>query len=456
METPGTPAYVAVINDGGSYANAQYTYVNVPTVTGVSPNQGTVILALGTSVTLTGTHFTPSSTVNFGTVAAASVTYESSTQITAVAPAYSVAGAADVTVANAGVTSSTTTADKFTYVPSVSQVAFNSDFTSGGNVADIVGNGFTSNTQVYFGTQAASQVNVISPTEVQATDPGNSTTGAVPVEVTAGGSTVAGGQYAYLALPAALAAPGALPSGSSTTQQLIWDIQMELHNLGWRANSSAAAYLDNPDTLLVSLVVAALNSGGVTAYNQLWSIANTSTVLTSALLKEGSSFGGGVGSTSTTDTNTSGGTAGGPNGCRAGTLYDTYQYTGPFNAKVVQLQISNSGWCWQNGNIIQNGWQAPQYWVASVVGLSPVCWENEWPGSGAAETGIDVSAAWSHAYAAGVWGFGAHYGSNHNFLCVNGAHFLDPSDDWQHVQLRVAAGGYWDDYDDWHGVPGSL
>ena len=70
-------------------ASDQFTYVAVPTVSGVSPNTGST--AGGTSVTITGTGFISGATVAFGSTAASSVTIISATQITATSPAESAA-----------------------------------------------------------------------------------------------------------------------------------------------------------------------------------------------------------------------------------------------------------------------------------------------------------------------------------------------------------------------------
>ena len=65
-------------------------------------------------MTISGTNFTGATAVNFGVTAATSFTVNGATQITASAPAGS--GQVDVTVHTAGGTSSTTAADRFTYI----------------------------------------------------------------------------------------------------------------------------------------------------------------------------------------------------------------------------------------------------------------------------------------------------------------------------------------------------
>jgi hypothetical protein len=84
-----------------------------PTITSISPTKGST--AGGTSVTITGTAFTGTTVVNFGTTAATSFTFNSATLITATSPADS-AGTVDITVTTAGGTSATSTTDQYTYI----------------------------------------------------------------------------------------------------------------------------------------------------------------------------------------------------------------------------------------------------------------------------------------------------------------------------------------------------
>lgn len=77
---------------------------NPPTVTGISPNNGSV--AGGTSVTITGTAFTYATAVTIGGVACTGITIVSDTEITATTPAGSV-GTDDVVVTNPGGTGGT-------------------------------------------------------------------------------------------------------------------------------------------------------------------------------------------------------------------------------------------------------------------------------------------------------------------------------------------------------------
>ena len=83
-----------------------------PVVTGVSPNTGPV--AGGTSVVISGTGFTGSTGVAFGTVQAASFSVVSDTTINAVTPAVT-AGVADVLVTTPAGVSVASAADQITF-----------------------------------------------------------------------------------------------------------------------------------------------------------------------------------------------------------------------------------------------------------------------------------------------------------------------------------------------------
>ncbi len=83
-----------------------------PTVTSVSPASGPA--TGGTTVTIIGTGFTGTKAVDFGAAAASSFTVNSATQITATSPPG--IGTVDVTVVTAGGTSTTSSADQYTYL----------------------------------------------------------------------------------------------------------------------------------------------------------------------------------------------------------------------------------------------------------------------------------------------------------------------------------------------------
>ncbi|MDQ2701875.1 MAG: IPT/TIG domain-containing protein [Pseudomonadota bacterium] len=117
--TATTPAHgagavdVAVTTPGGAAmaAGAFSFQVPAPTITGLSPASGPT--AGGTSIVITGSHFTGATVVTLGGTAATSHTVDSDTQVTAVVPAHA-AGAVDVAVTTPGGTG--TLAAAFEYI----------------------------------------------------------------------------------------------------------------------------------------------------------------------------------------------------------------------------------------------------------------------------------------------------------------------------------------------------
>lgn len=201
--TATTPAGTGNVNvsvttpSGTGTLTGGFTYG--PTVSALSPSVGTP--GGGTSVTITGTGFLNPSTAKFGATTAASTTFVSSTQLTAVSPVGS--GVVDVTVTTAGGTSPTSSADQFTYQgsPTVTSTSPSSGSTLGGTSITIVGTNFTGATAVTIGGVAATSFSVTDSTHIAATTPAGSA-GAVNVVVTTPVGTGTGvGVYTYAAPP---------------------------------------------------------------------------------------------------------------------------------------------------------------------------------------------------------------------------------------------------------------
>jgi len=106
----------------------QFTYTNGPIVTGVSPNAGPP--SGGTTVVITGQQLAGATAVHFGS-ATATITANSGTSITAVAPAGT--GIVDVTVTAGGQTSTTSQQDRFSYNTGYWLAANDGDVFSFGN-----------------------------------------------------------------------------------------------------------------------------------------------------------------------------------------------------------------------------------------------------------------------------------------------------------------------------------
>jgi hypothetical protein len=161
----------------------QFTAVSAPTVSSLGTTSGPT--GGGTSVTITGTGFTNAWQVLFGGQPAA-FTINSSTSITATAPASSSAGAVDVVVMADGGASATSSADQFTFnatAPTVSALSASQGPTIGGTQVILTGSSFNGATAVTFGSTAATSFTVDSPTQITATAPAG-TAGSVHVSVT--------------------------------------------------------------------------------------------------------------------------------------------------------------------------------------------------------------------------------------------------------------------------------
>jgi hypothetical protein len=139
LESAGT-VDITVVTAGGTSAtssNDQFTFQDLPTVTGVTPNSGTV--NGGDSVTITGTNFNGVNAVTFGGTPAASYTMNSATSITAVSPAAGSIGFVDITVATPVGTSATGSADQFTYLAGAASKLVFTQQPSGGSGGVVFG-----------------------------------------------------------------------------------------------------------------------------------------------------------------------------------------------------------------------------------------------------------------------------------------------------------------------------
>jgi subtilase family serine protease len=175
-----------------------YQYVAAPGLSSLAPARGP--LKGGTNVTIHGTNFIGVTAVHFGTKLATNVKVISATEITVTAPAGT--GTVHVTVTAAGgTTSATSAAARYQYVPvpGVSSLSPAKGSHKGGTKVTIHGTNFIGVTAVHFGTKLATNVKVISTTEITVTAPAG--TGTVHVTVTAAGGTTsatsAAGKYLY-------------------------------------------------------------------------------------------------------------------------------------------------------------------------------------------------------------------------------------------------------------------
>ena len=200
--TVGTPTGTSAVSSSDHFT---YSNASAPSVSGLSASGGSTAGGLG--VTVTGSNFTGTTAVSFGTVAAA-FTVLSDGVLVATAPSQA-AGLVDVTVTTPSGTSSTSSADHFTYsaatAPSVSSVTPSSGSVIGGDTVTVLGSNFTAATAVTFGSTAATDFTVLSDTALVATAPAGSA-GTVDITVTTPSGTSSTGSadhYTYTSAPSA-------------------------------------------------------------------------------------------------------------------------------------------------------------------------------------------------------------------------------------------------------------
>jgi DNA-binding beta-propeller fold protein YncE len=162
---------VIVTTEGGSSANTaadNYTYVEVPAVTGLNPTEGPT--AGGTTLVIEGTDLANIEEVKFGNVPAdlSSLVEVSSTEIEIEAPAHS-AGTFAVLVTTPGDTSVDTPADDYTYIapPAVTGLSPNKGPVAGGNEVEIIGTRLSEASQVEFGTTVVDDEEFIENTDTE-------------------------------------------------------------------------------------------------------------------------------------------------------------------------------------------------------------------------------------------------------------------------------------------------
>lgn len=192
---------VSVTTTGGTAVDATaFTFVTPrPTITGVTPGTGPT--TGGTTVTVTGTHLTGVTTVDFGTTAGTSVTGESPTALTVVTPSHK-SGIVPVSVTTPGGVASKPTAFSFvTPAPTVTGVTPATGSTKGGTAVSIAGHFLTTATTVTFGGGPATTVKVVSPTRLTAITPPHAA-GLVTVAVTTPSGTASRGTaFKYVTPP---------------------------------------------------------------------------------------------------------------------------------------------------------------------------------------------------------------------------------------------------------------
>ncbi|MFF2148937.1 IPT/TIG domain-containing protein [Kitasatospora sp. NPDC058190] len=189
---------VTVTTPAGTSNSVTYTYINAPVITSLTPNQGPT--SGGNTVTISGTNLSGATTVLFGTHAA-TITANTAAQITVTAPA----GAAQSV--NVTVTTSVGTSNPLPYFYVTAPVIIGLNVTvgpsGGGNTVTIFGSGLALTSAVHFGPAAATNITVISDSQITVTAPAGTGTVLVTATTPGGTSTVGPGNayYVYVAPP---------------------------------------------------------------------------------------------------------------------------------------------------------------------------------------------------------------------------------------------------------------
>ncbi len=196
-----------------------WTVINpTPVVTGLSPTSGPG--AGGTVVTISGANLQGTTAVAFGSTAATKVKVNpAGTQVTATSPAHTT-GTVDVTVTAHGLTSSTSSADRFTYLgPVITSLSATKGSAVGGAKIKIYGTGLSGATSVLFGSTPATHVKVNKAgTKMTAIVPANSAGVVTVTVITPGGSSAASAadQYTYEGPSVVTVSPSSGPAAGGT------------------------------------------------------------------------------------------------------------------------------------------------------------------------------------------------------------------------------------------------
>ena len=210
-------ASVTVTTAGGTSSGVSYTYSapSGPVVSGLTTTAGTT--TGGDTTTITGSGFLGATSVSFG-MTAGSFMVLSDTALFVTTPVGS-AGTVNVTVTTAAGTSSTVTADEYTYAapsaPTVTALSTSSGSGAGGDVILIAGTNLLDTTGVSFGGVPAASFVINSPTQITAVTPAEASgTQDVTVTTAAGTSaTSSADQFTYSSVSAPAVTAVALTAG---------------------------------------------------------------------------------------------------------------------------------------------------------------------------------------------------------------------------------------------------
>ncbi len=160
--------------------------VQAPTITSFTPSSGPI----GTTVTITGTNFTPTSAVAFNNTPAAATVLNSTTISTVVAPGTTTGPISVTTLGGTAVS-----AANFTIIQAPVITSFTPTIGGTGTVVTITGVNFTGTTTVTFGGNAAQAFTVVDDSTITATV-GSGASGTISV-TNPGGTAVSSAIFTF-------------------------------------------------------------------------------------------------------------------------------------------------------------------------------------------------------------------------------------------------------------------
>jgi hypothetical protein len=185
-----------------------------PTVSAISPSSGST--AGGTSVAMSGTHFTGATAVTIDGVAVSSFTVDNDTTITASTPVGTV-GAKDIVVTTPeGIATGSGLFTYFPPTPALSAISPTSGSTAGGTAVTLTGTNLTGASAVTIGGAACASVSVVSATSITCTTPAGTAGTASVLVTTSGGTNAANTLYTYVTPPPAPTVTAINPTSGST------------------------------------------------------------------------------------------------------------------------------------------------------------------------------------------------------------------------------------------------
>jgi hypothetical protein len=275
LSATGAQAYGATLSSSVAWTAVVVTFklgnpTPAPTITSLSPSSGTD----GTAVTITGTHFTGVSAVNFNGTSA-SFTFVDDSHITTLVPAGATSG--NVTVTTPGGTAASPTA--FTVVPAIDASGISPTHGVIGATVTISGSGFTGATSVGFTGASQSVLTVNSDFQIITSVPSGAGTGTLTVTTPGGTSAPSAQTFSVDPSPTPTISgflPASGPVGTSVT----------ITGTGFtgasavKFNSTAATVFSVTDDTHVNAIVPAGATNGLVSVTTLGGTATSSSSFT--------------------------------------------------------------------------------------------------------------------------------------------------------------------------------